>query len=257
MSTGEPAVMANKRFTLSPEQLRAFSDQGLLKVDFGFDPQLLDQIITEVRPLYGTAYEDDPSAAIRCQDGWKEVDAVRQLAVHDSVLAALRMLMDREPLPFQTLNFPVGTSQYPHSDSIHFHTIPAGFMVGVWVALENIDAENGPLIYYPGSHKLPYYSMQDLGLGPGYSNYHAYELRIQDLIAEHGLQSELGLLEKRGSDYLACESAAWWCCTERYHAQQAFAGNALFFRKLPILHPDGKPPRQTLLSQTVSHSQSA
>ena len=196
MSTGEPAVMANKRFTLSPEQLRAFSDQGLLKVDFGFDPQLLDQIITEVRPLYGTAYEEDPLAAIRCQDGWKEVDAVRQLAVHDSVLAALRMLMDREPLPFQTLNFPVGTSQYSHSDSIHFHTIPAGFMVGVWVALEDIDAENGPLIYYPGSHKLPYYSMQDLGLGPGYSNYHAYELRIQDLIAEHGLQSELGLLER-------------------------------------------------------------
>ena len=123
VSTGEPAVMANKRFTLSPEQLRAFSDQGLLKVDFGFDPQLLDQIITEVRPLYGTAYEEDPLAAIRCQDGWKEVDAVRQLAVHDSVLAALRMLLDREPLPFQTLNFPVGTSQYSHSDSIHFHTI--------------------------------------------------------------------------------------------------------------------------------------
>ena len=51
MSTGEPAVMANKRFTLSPEQLRTFSDQGLLKIDLGLDPQLLDQIVTEVRPL--------------------------------------------------------------------------------------------------------------------------------------------------------------------------------------------------------------
>ena len=53
----------------------------------------------------------------------------------------------------------------------------------------------------PGSRNVagifvPYYSMQDLGLGPGYSNYHAYELRIQDLIAEHGLQPELGILEK-------------------------------------------------------------
>ena len=120
MSNGEPAVMANKRFTLSPEQLRAFSDQGLLKVDFGFDPQLLDQIITEVRPLYGTAYEDDLSAAIRCQDGWKEVDAVRQLAVHDSVLAALRMLMDREPLPFQTLNFPVALRNIPTQTAFTF-----------------------------------------------------------------------------------------------------------------------------------------
>ena len=81
--------MAKKHFTLSPEQLRTFSDQGLLKVDFGFDPQLLDQIVTEVRPLYGTTYEQDPLATIRCQDGWKEVDAVRQLAVHDSVLSCV------------------------------------------------------------------------------------------------------------------------------------------------------------------------
>ena len=196
MSIEEPAVVANTGFALSPEQLTAFSDQGFLKIDFGFDPQLLDQIVAEVRPLYGSAYKENPLSVTRYQDGWKQVDSVRQLAVHDSVLSALRMLMDREPLPFQTLNFPVGTSQYPHSDSIHFHTVPAGFMVGVWVAFERIDAENGPLIYYPQSHKLPYYSMQDLGLGPGYSNYHAYELRIQDLIAEHGLQPELGILEK-------------------------------------------------------------
>ena len=66
MSTGEPAAMANKNFVLSPEQLTTFSDQGLLRVDFGFDPQLLDQIVAEVRPLYGMAYEQDPLATIRC-----------------------------------------------------------------------------------------------------------------------------------------------------------------------------------------------
>ena len=164
--------------------------------------------------------------------------------------------MDREPLPFQTLNFPVGTSQYPHSDSIHFHTIPAGFMVGVWVALENIDAENGPLVYYPGSHKLPYFSMQDLGLGRAIRITTPMNYAFRILLQNTGCSRSLACL-RRGSDYLACESAAWWCRPERCHAQQALTGNALFFRKLPILHPDGKPPRQTLLSQTVSHSQSA
>ena len=189
-------MMDSDGFTPSCEQLEAFSDQGLLKIDFEFDSQLLDRVVADVRPHYGSAYEANPLSTTRCQDGWKQVNAVRQLAVHKNVLIALRILMDREPLPFQTLNFPVGTSQRPHSDSIHFHTVPAGFMVGVWVALEDIDAENGPLIYYPGSHKLPYYSMQDLGLAPGYSNYHTYESRIQDLIAEHGFQPELGLLKK-------------------------------------------------------------
>ena len=69
-------------------------------------------------------------------------------------------------------------------------------MVGLWVALEDIDAENGPLVYYPGSHKLPCYSMQDLGLETGYENYHAYEQRIQDVIAEQGLIPEFGVMKK-------------------------------------------------------------
>ena len=55
MSFEEPAVVANTGFALSPEQLKAFSDQGFLKIDFGFDQQLLDQIVAEVRPLYGSA----------------------------------------------------------------------------------------------------------------------------------------------------------------------------------------------------------
>ena len=28
-------------------------------------------------------------------------------------------------------------------------------MCGVWIALEDMDMDNGPLVYYPGSHKLP------------------------------------------------------------------------------------------------------
>ena len=33
--------------------------------------------------------------------------------------------------------------------------MPEGFMCGVWVALEDMDMDNGPLVYYPGSHQLP------------------------------------------------------------------------------------------------------
>ena len=43
-------------------------------------------------------------------------------------LDALRELYQREPRPFQTLNFPVGTMQKPHADSVHFNSGPAGFM---------------------------------------------------------------------------------------------------------------------------------
>src|SRR5215207_9806689 len=79
------------------------------------------------------------------------------------MLGALQELYQRKPLPFQTLNFPVGTEQQPHSDTIHFNSIPAGFMCGVWIALEDMDENNGTLIFYPQSHKLPEATMRDAG----------------------------------------------------------------------------------------------
>ena len=183
--------------TLSADQCKKFADLGYLVVDFEFSKLLLDEVITHVSYLYRKSPCLEVGAPRRVQDAWKTVDAVRQLAVSSAVLSALQQLFGREPLPFQTLNFPVGTRQRSHSDTVHFNSIPSGFMVGVWVALEDIDEANGPLEYYPRSHKLAEYSMQDFNLEVGYSNYHKYEECIDNLIKEQGLVSELGLV-KRG-----------------------------------------------------------
>lgn len=186
----------NSNSVLSEQQIAEFHERGVLRVDFGLDPDMLDAIVEKVEPYYDDAYRQNPLLATRVQDAWKWVDESRQLAVNPRVKQALGELVGRKALPFQTLNFPIGTSQYPHSDTLHFSTIPEGYMAGVWVALEDIDEDNGPLIYYPGSHKLPYYSMQDLGLEPGYDNYHRYEQKIQELIAEQEFDSELGVVRK-------------------------------------------------------------
>ena len=181
---------------LSAKEISRFHERGVLTFDFGFDEGCLDEIVSSVDSFYETSYQDDLSIPVRIQDAWKQNENVRQLAINSRVLTALEQLIGRKPLPFQTLNFPVGTSQPPHSDTIHFSTEPQGFMAGVWVALEDIDLSSGPLVYYPGSHKLPSYSMQDLGLNPGYRNYPAYERRIGNLIIEHGLQAEYGAIKK-------------------------------------------------------------
>ena len=103
---------------------------------------------------------------MRFQDAWlhQKLEVVRKVACHQEILAALQVLYGRVPFPFQTLNFPNGTVQHFHSDAVHFHSLPHGFMCGAWVALEDISAESGPLVYYPGSHRLPYLAARDLGL---------------------------------------------------------------------------------------------
>lgn len=181
---------------LTPEQVRHFHERGYVVADFGLDTALLDQIVSRVHPLYGEQYQLNPTLPARVQDAWKQVEEVRQLARNPRIAQALEELLGRKPLPFQTLNFPVGTRQWAHSDTIHFNSIPASYMVGVWVALEDIDDDNGPLVYYPGSHKLREYSMQDFGLEPGYGNYKHYEARIQELIKAQALTPEYGTIKK-------------------------------------------------------------
>lgn len=133
----------------------------------------------------------------RVQDAWRFSSAVRSLAIDSQVLRILRLFYQRDPLPFQTLNFHRGTQQATHSDTIHFHSVPHRFMCGVWVALEDIDEENGPLHVYPGSHTLPIWNFHDLGLPAGAEHYHAYEACIQKHIEALGLQKKL-LTTKKG-----------------------------------------------------------
>ena len=51
-----------------------------------------------------------------------------------------------------------------HSDSIHMSTWPEGNLIAVWIALDDIDETNGPVYYYPGTHKWPYVYNEDLNL---------------------------------------------------------------------------------------------
>jgi len=52
---------------------------------------------------------------LRVQDAWREVEAVRALALEPLILEVLETLWGRKPFAFQTLNFPVGTQQHLHS----------------------------------------------------------------------------------------------------------------------------------------------
>ncbi len=107
--------------------------------------------------------EDIP--VIRIQDGWRKnkLKDLLKISCHKEILSALRILYGKYPFPFQTLNFATGSRQHFHSDAVHFNSYPHGFMCGVWVALEDIHTDSGPLEYYPSSHNLPYRTSRDLG----------------------------------------------------------------------------------------------
>ena len=155
-------------FSSFKQQAIDLNQRGYTRINLD-DPgwlNLLDKVNDDIDSviLNNQNYNDSPKD--RLQDAWLHynLESVRSVACHPEILNVLKILFGRDPFPFQTLNFTKGSSQSLHSDASHFHCIPEGYMCGIWVALEDVVEESGPLFYYPCSHRLPYISAKNLNL---------------------------------------------------------------------------------------------
>ncbi len=174
------------------EIARKLRKDGFVVIDFP-DPEfngVAEKIIRALDNRYDwQAWRKGTIPGLRVQDAWDTVREVKRLACNPTLLKLLSDLYGRRAFPFQTLNFPVGTQQHFHTDSVHFSSSPERFMVGVWVALEDVDSENGPLVYYPGSHALPIFTNEHIGVNPAtqsqnmYEHYPRYEQAWEAIVA--------------------------------------------------------------------------
>ncbi|WP_420030930.1 phytanoyl-CoA dioxygenase family protein [Sphingomonas flavescens] len=147
---------------------RDLHERGYAVIDFPDDH--IEERIARVQDYLAPRFGEDildpntvKEAGHRIQDAWVYNEDVREIAANRQVSNLLAKLYGRPAFPFQTLNFPVGTAQHLHSDSIHFSSIPERFMCGVWLAMEDVHPEAGPLTYLPGSHRWPILSNIMLG----------------------------------------------------------------------------------------------
>lgn len=174
-------------------RIRRFAADGYLVIDLDlpdFDV-LAGRIIADLAPRYPRV-----AGERRIEEAWYWHEDVRRLAACPQILATLAALYRRRPFPFQTLNFDRGSEQAAHSDTLHFSCIPHGFMCGVWVALEDIDAACGPLFVYPGSHRLPEFDMHRLGLPASRHAYGEYEAVVGRILGAAGFARQEMLVRK-------------------------------------------------------------
>ena len=192
---------------------RDLHENGFAVIDFP-DPDIEARIERMKRNLgahFDIDFEDPRSdktrGSRRIQDAWQFDEDVQAIAVNKVVLDLLRKLYGRSAFPFQTLNFPVGTQQQAHSDSVHFSSLPERFMCGVWVALEDVSAEAGPLFYVRGSHRWPIMTNALIGRR-GYGSDLAsaqdpYGPAWEALCKAHGVREE-PFLARRGQALIWC-----------------------------------------------------
>ena len=193
---------------LDPEMKKIvafFAEHGYVVVDPQIEDAAIENVNASLKDLFVPTYEPYYADTTRIQDAWWFNEHVKQVAVAPRILEILEILYGRKPIPFQTLNFRVGSQQRTHSDIIHFDSIPYGYMAGVWTALEDVDLRNGPLHYYPTSQRFPRFDMHDIGITAsgtvGYEKYPLYEDFVEALMkAQRAERVELKM--KRGQSLI-------------------------------------------------------
>lgn len=174
-------------------QFYQWIDSGYLLLKSYFSEQQIDDTYKEVESLFKQQIISYNYTGGRIMDAFKHSQKVNAMMRDKELLRLITFLLGKETDLFQTINFFKGSQQNPHSDFIHMSTEPKGYLVGVWIALEDIDTDAGPVYYYPGSHRLPYVFNEDFETGNtrlwlGDLNYTNYEIKIQELIKKHNLK---------------------------------------------------------------------
>ena len=185
-----------------------FHEDGYCVVDLGLPQKKMNEIIKTVNNLSKSKdvklnpkiyhYNKSP----RIIEGWKKSKTIKELALNKKILKLLNFLYRKKPIPINTINFIKGSDQPLHSDYIHFSSSPHKYLTAAWVALEDTNSNNGPLMVVPRSHKLDIidYSFFNISTPRSMNElskyYKVYEKYIKQLVKEKKLTIKPILMKK-------------------------------------------------------------
>ncbi|MGB0177756.1 MAG: phytanoyl-CoA dioxygenase family protein [Owenweeksia sp.] len=195
----------NPGFKALPEFIQKaiinWSEDGYAVIPSLFPPDDVNRINEEIEDLLSKGKVSWQYNNRKVMFAYRHSEVIRNILNKPELLQTLEFLLGKPIDLFSSINFYKGSEQLPHSDSIHMSTHPEGYLIAIWIALEDIEEGSGPLTYYPGSHKLPYIHCEDIGaegstlkLDP--APYDKYEERISSLLHKSEMRSETFLPKK-------------------------------------------------------------
>jgi phytanoyl-CoA hydroxylase len=204
-----------------------------------------DRFIRDVVPTMPETevyYDDknDPTTLKQLQMMWKHDDFFGGLMAADSKLSALAETCIGEtprPVNMQYFNKSPKASQPtpPHQDGYFFHLIPNN-AITMWIALEDVEPEQGCVNYVQGSHKYGMrahgpsgtlgFSQTILDFGLPYDREHtkSFPCKAGHLIAHHSLTIHWADGNTSGDKSRQAIGAIYYgaSCTENEKTKQAY-----------------------------------
>jgi phytanoyl-CoA hydroxylase len=160
-------------------EVRRFVEQGFIILRRAASPAVVDAFQARIarafregdgrllyqRPLLDGTHALTPGVdrlGTRVVDSYMAFPEALDLFSSPRLLRFLRLIFREEPLLFQSLSFDQGSGQSLHQDTAYVVVDRPLELAACWIALEDIQAGSGELMYAPGSHR---YGDFDFGSG--------------------------------------------------------------------------------------------
>lgn len=141
-------------------QQQEFQDKGYTIIPGLLSDAVIQQIDAEAHEFYARQGVE-PSKADRTMNFHQESETLRSVLNGSLLRHHLQGLLGADPFFLQSIFFNTGSQQAAHSDYIYMSTNPPMQLCGVWFALEDVHADAGPLMYFPGSQRMPMLGIKD------------------------------------------------------------------------------------------------
>jgi len=146
------------------ESVRRWPEQGYAVLEGFFEPALIDRINGEIEAQLEHGRIGFNRGSERVRNVYKRCPAAAEAVGDPRMLELLSFLLGREVGIWQSISFFRGSRQGAHSDAFHMTTEPPGYLIAIWIALEDIEPGCGPVFYLPGTHRLRQIVTGDLEL---------------------------------------------------------------------------------------------
>jgi hypothetical protein len=156
------------------EQLRFWCTNGYVVLERAVAPEVCDRVRADIEQVWASGDErvlvadpgdrprpmrlGTPTEKRRVVDIYAVFASAREALLSGPIVAFLTMLFEDRPQLFQSLSFEQGSQQGMHQDTAYVVVDEAPLeLAASWIALQDVVAGSGELMYYEGSHRLPEY----------------------------------------------------------------------------------------------------
>jgi ectoine hydroxylase-related dioxygenase (phytanoyl-CoA dioxygenase family) len=143
-----------RRGGLDGSRRNSFLADGYLLLEGYLDADSCESIVAEAEDFYGRQGVS-AERADRTMNFHQESRTAKRVLRDPELAKLLSDLLGGRSVFLQSIYFNRGSQQQSHTDYMYMGTDPALQLCGIWLACEDVTPESGPLVYYPGSHRLP------------------------------------------------------------------------------------------------------